>query len=160
MKNRRTELLLILNRNSEMLPLKNKIIFCLFVLILSSCAKKKTVPEIDQFFNLAFYGISDKKALKTSILISSASIEKAYKIRVKDSIYYVIINDQNNVCYIQTSSKNFKTEDGLSVDSSIMECIGKAESEIMAKVGVHFYVQLPSGWKAVIGDINTDLENT
>ena len=124
----------------------------IFLICLSiiSCT---SIPEYDFEQRIVLQG----KNLPPNGLIKIRASQRIYYSEiVLDNITYWAAIKQNRLIYIRTSDIQFETEDKLSVNSTVAECIEKHPNSVYVEPAVCIFVQLGNGWRACV---STDLEN-
>ena len=130
--------------------MKQIVFIFLICLPIISCT---SIPEYGFEQRIVLQG---KKLPPNGLIKISASQRVYYSEIVSDNIIYWAAIKQNHLIYIRTSDIHFETEDKLSVNSTVAECIEKHPDSVYVEPAVCIFVQLENGWRACI---STDLEN-
>lgn len=130
--------------------MKQMVFLFLFCLSIINCT---SIPEYNFEQRIVLQG----KSLPPSGLIKIKASQRVYYSEiVLDNITYWAAIKQNRLIYIRTSDIQFETEDKLSVNSTVAECIEKYPNSVYVEPAVCIFVQLENGWRACI---SADLEN-
>lgn len=125
--------------------MKNEICSILFLLGLCGCiAKKNSQLNLGESLDMA-------KVLESNefILISSAQMEKSFKVIQDSCVFLVCVDSNKRIKYIQTKDLNFETPDGIRAGMSFREIktiLNGQEANL--EPGWAQYFVLQSGWKA------------
>jgi len=82
------------------------------------------------------------------VLVSSAQLQKSYKVTQNGIEYSVTVNSDNLINFITTNSVKFKTLEGASVGIMLSELREYTSQRIIVEAGWGYYIELPSGWNA------------
>lgn len=120
----------------------------------SFCSKGNNMLEIGNEVSPDFL----KKLDKESSMTASGAITNIYKLKIKNIDYYISLNKDNKIKYIETKDINFKTSEGFKVGTTLGEIQASHKSDILEEKGWAYYVPLKSGWNAafVEGEFMTD----
>jgi len=88
-------------------------------------------------------------------LINAGTIGNLFQY-ISDNRHYLLFFDENDtIQYFIVDDIAFSTEENIKVGDTVMHCLQK-KGKLMIERGVCFFVQLESGWRAYINDINFD----
>ena len=85
------------------------------------------------------------------ILISSAQLAKAYKIKFEGLEFSIGSDNDDKIVYVGTYDTNFSTPEHISVNSSLSELLAVSNDSLINEPGWAWYSRLPSGWLACFG---------
>lgn len=135
------------------------IVLLIFVFFQLSCKKPQNLPKIEIgeiVTNVMIQKYSLLKDTEYSVMTTASSLRKGYKLLVDDVEYSVGVDDNNRIIYITTSDKDFKTPEGISIDTSTYnDALKYTASGIVIEGGMaRCYIPLNSGWNAVVEEID------
>lgn len=73
------------------------------------------------------------------------------KMLVIDNAEYGLAYNEGKLSYVETRDPNFLTEEGLSVKSTVAECLMKGHA-VEAEPGVGLFMNLKDGWRVYLSD--------
>jgi hypothetical protein len=125
-------------------------------MLVLSCTENERTFDLGDAISAEILSESDTSYL----MISSATIAKAYEIRRNDIVFRIAVDEANRVTYISTSDPAFSTDEGISMASSLRDVKQITDSALKKEPGWAYHIRLPSGWRAafVVGGTMTDAE--
>jgi len=73
------------------------------------------------------------------------------KMLVIDNVEYGLAYNKGKAAYVETCDPNFLSEEGLSVKSTVAECLMKGGA-VEAEPGVGLFMRLKGGWRVYLSD--------
>lgn len=116
----------------------------IFFLCLLCCCKESC---IDRFVRTNGFNLNEEKN-DCAALVNAGTILKAKEVMI-NNIKYAIAYDENRPVYIETHDENFLTAEGLSINSTIAECLMKG-IVVEAEPGVGLFMKLKNGWRVYL----------
>ncbi len=126
-------------------------LFLLLTVVVISCNPKKVV-EIETGVPLPV-GATKISSTTVGLLMSSASIGNAMKIKHNKIFYDVVLNNEEKVRYVSTHDNRFKTSDGIKIGQSYKQIKKKMTSE-WPEPGFAYCGVGGSGWTVAFTDDN------
>jgi hypothetical protein len=107
-------------------------------IILSGCAIPNTAPNIGDRHEIQKPGLS--------VMSASAQTYPYEDVYFSGIKYGVGVNNSGRIAYLCTSDPNFKTPEGISVQSTLEEVLKAGAAPPWYEPGWAHHTKLPSGW--------------
>lgn len=85
------------------------------------------------------------------VFIVNAGTMLQGKMLVIDNVEYGLAYNKGKAAYVETCDPNFLSEEGLSVKSTVAECLMKGGA-VEAEPGVGLFMRLKGGWRVYLSD--------
>lgn len=97
------------------------------------------------------YELKDKSTL---LLVSPGQVYPAEEATFEGSVFKIAVNPKNEVAYIATSNSTFKTQEGISAESTLADVLRVGGSSPVHERGWAYRCDLPSGWSVAFHSID------
>ena len=130
-----------------------KIVLLVFILIYTNPFRSSTEPVLGDKIDVT-------NLTEINIVIGPSEIRKCFSISIDEINYSIGVNEIGLIDYVITSDSNFSTSEILKIGDTYKKVQGLTEKEVVVLIGWGYYIELPSGWKAVFtqGDTMTEGE--
>lgn len=115
-----------------------------FLCLLCACEES----NIERFVRTNGFNLNEDKGVECVVLVNAGTILHAEEIII-NNVKYAIAYYENRPVYIETHDENFLTAEGLSINSTVAECLMKG-IVVEAEPGVGLFMKLKNGWRVYL----------
>lgn len=115
-----------------------------FLCLLCACEES----NIERFVRTNGFNLNEDKGVECAVLVNAGTILHAEEIII-NNVKYAIAYYENRPVYIETHDENFLTAEGLSINSTVAECLMKG-IVVEAEPGVGLFMKLKNGWRVYL----------
>lgn len=93
----------------------------------------------------------NKPALDKTCNINASTI-KCGILKTEHDILYICAEENGKVIYTKTNDKNFKTKEGLSIESSLIDFFRTYGTDIKFEIGTCMFLEISDGWRICLSN--------
>ncbi len=82
----------------------------------------------------------------------NASTIKSGILKTENEILYICAEENGEVIYTKTNDKHFKTKEGLSIESSLIDFFRTYGTDIKFEVGTCMFLEISDGWRIYLSN--------